>query len=128
VEDTIAILVGLPVLLLCGGLYLWCVSWVIRDAQQRGYQSSFLLLVSWYCCGVLWIPIWFLIRPKEKVVDKPVGDYSNADDAIAAATQLDGLGEWDKALEVYQMVAARWPEHRTYIEKCMEAIRTKQSL
>ena len=56
-----------------------------------------LFLLVWLCGPVAAI-IWLYVRPRTMLVDRPVDDYANADDAIAAASKLDMLGDWDEAV------------------------------
>ncbi len=49
----------------------------------------------------------------------------NADEAMAAASRLDQMGEWDAAIAAYQEVADRWPEHATYIANCIADVQRK---
>jgi hypothetical protein len=46
---------------------------------------------------------------------------------MAAAFQLDMRGDWDAAIELYQVAASRWPQHAPYIANCIGEIRQKQS-
>jgi len=55
-------------------------------------------------------------------------DYSNPDDAIAAASKLEARGEWDAAVELYRQVAERWPERGEYVRQCIEVMVEKQTL
>jgi hypothetical protein len=95
-----------------------------------------LLFPLWGPCFGLTLPlgIWLVVllrrpdvlasfAPAEK--QSPV--YENADDAMAAAFQLDMRGDWDAAVELYQVAASRWPQHGPYIANCIAAIRQKQS-
>jgi tetratricopeptide (TPR) repeat protein len=72
--------------------------------------------------------IWLLVRPRTKVVDRVPDDYSNPDDALAAAARLDQLGEWDAAITLYENAAKRWPDHHDYIANCLQQIKEKQAL
>ena len=49
----------------------------------------------------------------------------NADDAIAAASKLDTLGDWHQSIAAYRVAAERWPEHATYINNCIGDIQRK---
>jgi hypothetical protein len=52
--------------------------------------------------------------------------FSDPEEAIAAATKLDSMGDWDDAIAIYRRVASRWPEHASYAENCISAINRKQ--
>jgi hypothetical protein len=109
-------------------LVLWgaCAAWVINDAQMRGRSGCAPLLVLGIggpCSALLWL----LVRPRTKLVERPVQGYTNADDALAAASQLDMLGDWDQAIALYQFAATRWPEHGEYIGKCINIINEKKA-
>ena len=107
-------------------LYLWVVSWVISDAQKRGTTGGLPIFLFWFF-GPLAVAVWLVVRPSQRLAEKQSVDYSNADDALAAASRLDTLGDWDQALALYQTSAQRWPEHQAYIERCVEQINEKRS-
>jgi len=109
-------------------LVLWgaCVAWVINDAQARGRSGCapvIVLGISGPCAAL----IWLLVRPRTKLDERPVQSYGNAEDALAAASQLDMLGDWDEAIALYQYAAARWPEHGEYINACVNTITDKKA-
>jgi hypothetical protein len=109
-------------------LVLWgaCAAWVINDAQMRGHSGCVPVVVLGIGgpCSAL---IWLLVRPRTKLVERPNQDYENADDALAAASQLDMLGDWDEAIALYQYVATRWPAHGEYINACVNTIYDKKA-
>ena len=107
--------------------YLGSVAWAISDAQKRGRNGSGLVVVFWLF-GPFAVLIWYLTRPSTTVAQRSPTVYTNADDAMAAASRLETLGEWDAAIQLYKFVSDRWPEHSTYAESCLDAIRKKQSL
>jgi hypothetical protein len=98
---------------------------VVGDAQKRGRPGCAFLLI--WICGPLSALIWLIVRPRTRFDERPVQDYTNADDAIAAASQLDLLGDWDQAIALYQYAASRWPEHGEYVLKCVEGINDKKA-
>lgn len=100
------------------------IAWGIGDMQKRGYSGSGMLLFLW--CGPLSALIWLLVRPRTTLAEHPVQEYTNADDALAAASKLDMLGDWDEAIALYQSAAERWPEHEAYIAECIKSIKNKQ--
>ena len=124
-EDIISFIISLACIALFLGLYSAAVSWAINDAQRRGKTGCFLMVLFWLF-GPLSILIWLLIRPPVLARQIPQS-YSNPDDALAAASRLDTLGDWDLAISLYEHVATRWPEHAGYSTACVEKIREKQS-
>jgi hypothetical protein len=58
---------------------------------------------------------------------KRFDQFQNADEAISAAIRLDVLAKWEEAAEIYRLSAERWPEHRPFIERCVEELEKKQS-
>ena len=107
------------------GLYVWAVSWAIADAQKRG-QTGCLPMFLFYVFGPLAVVTWLAIRPQKRLVERKPEEYSNPDDALAAASRLDMQGNWDEALNLYRLSAERWPEHRGYIEQCVAQIDAKR--
>ncbi len=57
-----------------------------------------------------------------------IEDYDNPDDAMAAASKLEMRGDWTASIDLYRHAAQRWPEHREYIEQCIDRVSEKQSL
>ena len=125
--ETLGMLLVLAVMLGLLGLYLWSVAWAIGDAQKRGHSGGGILVLFWLF-GPLAAFIWYLTRPSTTVAERLPADYSNADDAMAAASRLDTLGDWDAAIQLYESISDRWPEHSPYTESCVDSIRRKQSL
>jgi hypothetical protein len=122
----IAILIGVVFALV--SLFLWgaCAAWVINDAQKRGDSGCAPVIVVGIG-GPFSVLVWLLVRPRTKLVERPVEGYENADDALAAASQLDMLGDWDEAIALYQHAATRWPEHGDYINACINKINDKKA-
>jgi len=100
-------------------------AWLVNDAQKRGCSgiAPFVLLRF---LGPFSVIIWLFVRPRTKLVERPVHDYANADDALDAASKLDMLGDWDEAIALYQYAAERWPEHGSYIKACIKVINGKK--
>ena len=67
---------------------------------------------------------WSVMPPD----DRSPKDFTNCEDAIAAAARLDQLGEWDAAIAFYENIAQRWPEQRDYFAACVKGIKEKQAL
>ena len=55
-------------------------------------------------------------------------DHDNPDDAMAAASKLDMHGDWTASINLYRHAAQRWPEHREYIQQCIDRVTEKQSM
>jgi hypothetical protein len=103
------------------------IAWAITDARRRGRTGgAIVLLLALF--GPLSALLWLVMRPNTTVIDRGEADYDNADDALAAAAQLDHLGEWRAAAVLYQHAAARWPEHRPYVVQCLALIWQKQAM
>jgi hypothetical protein len=120
------ILILLAALVAIFFLYYVIITWTIADARARG-QTGCLPPALFWLGGPLAILIWFLIRPKEKMIAKQPESYSNPDDALYSATYLDSEGEWDKAIALYQRVAILWPEHEPYCRESIKQIENKKS-
>lgn len=106
--------------------YLWSVAWAIGDAQRRGQGGGFIFVLFWLF-GPLAALVWLGVRPTQSLTERMPDDYTDPDDAMAAASHLDSLGDWDAAVSLYRSVAERWPEHSAYIDKCVSDISRKQS-
>ena len=101
------------------------VPWMNGETRTGWYSRGVLLLLLWLC-GPVSVLIWSFLCAGVTLAERPVHDYSNADDAIEAASKLDMLGDWDEAIVLYQYAAARWPEHEDYIKKCINVINDKR--
>ena len=124
--DDLALLILAAILLALAGMYLWSVSWAIRDAQRRG-QTGCLPIGLFILLGPFAAIAWLIVRPHARLVDKPIKDYQRPDDAFFAASQLDAQGEWDAAIALYRNTAQRWPEHQDYAGNCIEQIERKRT-
>jgi hypothetical protein len=122
----VPILIWLAFAITLLAVYAGSVAWLVGDAHQRGYSGIAPFFLLWICWPVSAL-IWILVHPRIKLVERPVDDYANADDALVAASKLDMLGEWDGAIALYQQVAARWPEHENYVRECIKAIDGKMA-
>lgn len=54
--------------------------------------------------------------------------FSSAEDALAAAVQLDESGQWDASVAMFRAIADRWPEQARYCDATIREIRQKQDL
>jgi hypothetical protein len=124
--DVVDMLAGL----VCGALflagYIGIGAWAVSDAQRRG-QSGGLIVILFYLFGPFSALIWLIVRPRKRLAERAPVEYTNAEDALAAATRLDMLGDWDRALAVYENAAKQWPEHQPYIKQCVAQIHKKQA-
>jgi hypothetical protein len=66
-------------------------------------------------------------RRPVKTLMRPACGYSNAEDALAAAFQLDMHGDWDAANALYEEIARRWPDHAQYAQGRISEIEGKRS-
>ena len=119
-------LIEIVVVLALPFLYVWSIAWAIGDAQKRGHAGC-LPICLFVCLGPFAIVGWLLLRPGKRVADKQFEDYEDADDALSAAHRLEMLGDWDAAIALYRHCAERYPEHKLYVEQCIEQIKEKQS-
>ena len=83
-----------------------------------GALAAFGLAVAHSCAS---------LRQPAKTLMQPASAYTNPEDALAAAFQLDMHGEWDAANALYGEVARRWPEHEQYAQGRVTEIEEKQS-
>jgi hypothetical protein len=123
--ETVAIIVVCGILLAMLGGYLWTVSWAIGDATKRGHGRGHVLFLFWLF-GPLAALVWLIVRPTHTLVERGAHVYASADDAIAAASRLDSIGELDAAIELLQTVVERWPDYRAYAVNCISAIERKR--
>ncbi len=91
-KDLNLILIGLAFFVTFVIVYAGSAAWVIGDAQKRGHSGGVLFLLIWLC-GPFSALIWLMLRPRTTLVERPVHDYTSADDAIDAAAKLDMLGD-----------------------------------
>jgi len=122
--ETIQLLILAAITLAAMGGYLWSIAWAIGDAQKRGHSGCGVLVLCWLF-GPLAAILWRAMRPATTLAERSPEQYNNADDALAAASRLDSLGDWDAAINLYEITAKRWPEHRKYADACIEAVRAK---
>jgi hypothetical protein len=115
-------LVGLACFVAYVTLWGACVAWVVNDAQKRGRAGLACLFLGPFCALV-----WLLIRPRTKLAERPSQSYTNADEALAAASKLDMLGDWDEAIDLYRYAATRWPEHGDYVNQCVNRVHGKKA-
>lgn len=71
---------------------------------------------------------WRRLRPMREHGRHSYDDYANADDAIAAASNLEMRGDWEASINLYRHAAERWPEHSEYAQRCIDCVKNKQSL
>jgi len=125
-SDILAISLAVVLTAAFAAAYLGIVVWAIGDAQKRG-QSGCLFLFLFWLFGPFAALVWLIVRPSTTVEQRPHDDYTNAEDALAAASRLDQLGEWHKAISLYESAAHRWPEHKDYAFECQKRVKAKLS-
>ena len=126
-QDILAGLFVIGLLVVIAAIYFVPAAWAVGDAQKRG-QSGIAMIVLFWLFGPFSALIWLAMRSKQTMTQREPATYDNPDDALDSAARLDQLGEWDAAIALYQDASSRWPEHRDYVEACIESIRGKQSL
>lgn len=96
--------------------------------------SAMLVPVLGPCFGLTFpIGIWAIVLLRQDGVRDSFSTTSradpdeldNADDAIAAASKLDTIGDWDASIAAYHTAADLWPEHADYIRNCIADIQRK---
>ncbi|MGI8980667.1 MAG: hypothetical protein ACR2FY_15680 [Pirellulaceae bacterium] len=102
------------------------LAWGVGDSQKRG-QAGCLFLILFLFFGPLAVLVWLLVRPAKTLVQRLNENYSCADEALAAASSLEQLGEWEHAIGLYESAAYRWPDQKGYIAECLNRIKEKQS-
>ncbi len=91
-----------PILGPCFGLTLPIGIWTIVLLRRDGVRHSFAT-----------------------TTDPMPDEIDNADDAIAAASKLDAIGDWRASIAAYRVAAERWPEHAAYIDNCIADVQRK---
>jgi len=99
--------------------------------------------VQWYVVAVYFLPVpaalvvkfslfprlnWRRFRLIGKDNRHSFDDYTNADDAMAAASKLEMCGDWQASVNLYRYAAEHWPEHGEYAQRCIARVTNKQSL
>lgn len=107
--------------------YVVPAAWAVGDTQQRGKPGALIVFLFWFF-GPATAIIWLMVRPKTKLADHSPDEYTNAEDALAAAALLDRIGEWNSAIALYEHSAKRWPNQQLYISACITAIHEKQAM
>lgn len=103
------------------------VAWAIGDAQKRG-QTGCLIVLLFFLLGPLSAVVWIIARPRQKLADCSPDQYSDPNNALAAAARLDQLGEWEAAISLYGSADQRWPDYHDYIAACLKDIKRKQEV
>ena len=106
-------------------IYVGCAALLFADARKRGY-SGVAVVVLFTLLGPFMAFVWIFVRPKAKIAVRPPTAYTNPDDALTAAFQLDMQGDWEAAIAHYREVARRWPKHEHYVLGCIDRIEEKR--
>jgi len=105
-----------------------------RYGMALAAASAMMVPVLGPCFGLtLPIGIWAIVllrrdgvRGAFSTTTSPAPDeIESADDAVAAASKLDTMGEWHASIAAYRVAAERWPEHATYIDNCIADVQRK---
>jgi hypothetical protein len=54
-------------------------------------------------------------------------DYNDPESVLHAAAMFDDVGEWERAISLYETVSQTWPEHSIYARNCIAAIQEKSN-
>lgn len=101
------------------------LAWGVGDSQKRG-QPGWLFILLFIFLGPLGLVLWLVMRPS-KLAQRSHEYYGHVEDALAAASSLDQLGEWDHAIALYESVAHRWPDHKEFVVECQKLIKEKMT-
>lgn len=105
-----------------------------RYGMALSAASAMMVPVLGPCFGLtLPIGIWTIvllrragIRHEFSTTTSPVsGGIESADDALAAASKLNAIGDWHASIAAYRAAAERWPEHEAYIVNCIAEVQRK---
>jgi hypothetical protein len=108
-------------------IFVSSTAWAITDARRRGRTGvGVVLMIALF--GPFAALMWLVMRPKGSLIERLPVDYDYPDDALAAASKLDALGEWEHATALYQHAAISWPEHRPYVVQCLARLHQMQAL
>jgi hypothetical protein len=108
-------------------IFVVSTAWAITDARQRGRTGAgIVMMIALF--GPFAAFMWLAMRPKMALLDRRTSDYDHPEDALAAASKLDALGEWEHAAVLYEHAAIHWPEHRPYVIQCLARLRRMQAL
>ena len=71
--------------------------------------------------------VHWLVRMRPAItLTRPASAYTDPEDALAAAFQLDMQGDWDAAIALYAEVAKRSPDQEQYAQGRIKEIEDKQ--
>lgn len=128
-----AVLVVAPAL----GLY-GAISTLRRERYPMsvvGATCMAIPLIGPWCGLTFPIGIWSLVLLRRKQVREAFASRAacapetveGLEDTMTLAAQMERNGDWDTAIELYGQVASEWPEHATYANNSIDAIRRKQA-
>ncbi|QEF99069.1 hypothetical protein Mal15_31280 [Stieleria maiorica] len=113
------------VLFICA--YFGPAAWAVGDAQKRGQSGGAIVLLFWLL-GLLSAFIWLAIRPSEQLRRRTPDSFDDPDDALAAASRLATLGDWEQSIALYVSIRDRWPDHTDYVNACLDEINERRAL
>lgn len=105
-----------------------------RYEMALAAASAMMVPILGPCFGLtLPVGIWALVLLRRNGIrntfstttNRTPDEIASADDAIAAASKLDTIGEWHASITAYRAAAERWPEHATYIDNCIADVQRK---
>ena len=105
-----------------------------RYGMALAAASAMMVPVLGPCFGfTLPLGIWTIVllrrdgvRHTFTTTPNPVpDDFDNADDALAAASKLDTIGDWHASIVAYRVAAEQWPGHAAYIDNCIADVQRK---
>lgn len=109
-----------------GVVYFGPAVWAVGDAQKRGHSGGIIVPLFWLL-GPLSALIWLAIRPSQQLNRRTPDSFDNPEDALAAASRLTTLGDWDEAITLYETVRNHWPDNTEYVDGCLAEIEERRS-
>jgi hypothetical protein len=106
-RDFVSVLIGaalgIAFISVCGG----SVGWVVRDAQKRWYSGGLVFFLVWFCAPSQRSSGYSSGRVPDS--ERPVSDYTNADDATHAASKLNMLGDRNDVISAtFRRINPQW--------------------
>ncbi len=126
---------SIKVLLFCVAAYGGWLGMAPRIVELIGFTRMELVVNSFYFFP---IPLAIAAKVSDWVdwdrfrnrfvfsVLRPSESFDSASECLAAASKLDQAGDWDRAVEIFQIVAEKWPEHEAFARNCIAHIEEKR--